>query len=317
MMKTILFSGAVAIVLAVGAAPTAQQQPPAGQPPQGRGDGRGQGGRGGGGGRGIAVLPFEDRTGFESMFNGTALDPGEQQAQAARKAAADAQAALPPDQRGRGGRGGGGAPISRFQDWNGDPKFWRAENGTIVGESTPDKVVSPNTFLIWRGGKPGDFELKAEIRMNSTNSGIQYPQQDARAERRWWRQSRPAWRLGGYQMDMDFANQYPGILYEEAGRGFLAERGKITYIAADGTKSTIGQLESAEALTATFKPSEWNQFHLIARGSTLVHILNGHVTAVCIDDDLKNRSMAGLIGFQLHTGPPMKLELRNVAIKLK
>ncbi len=317
MMKTILFSGAVAIVLAVGAAPAAQQQPPAGQPPQGRGDGRGQGGRGGGGGRGIAVLPFEDRTGFESMFNGTALDPGEQQAQAARKAAADAQAALPPDQRGRGGRGGGGAPISRFQDWNGDPKFWRAENGTIVGESTPDKVVGPNTFLIWRGGTPGDFELKAEIRMNSTNSGIQYRSKMLAPNDGDGDNPGHAWRLGGYQMDMDFSNQYPGILYEEAGRGFLAERGKTTYIAADGTKSTIGQLESAEALAATFKPGEWNQFHLIARGNTLVHIINGHVTAVCIDDDLKNRSMAGLIGFQLHTGPPMKLELRNVAIKLK
>ena len=318
MMKTILFSGAVAIVLAVGAAPTAQQQPPAGQPPQGRGDGRGQGGRGGGGGRGIAVLPFEDRTGFESMFNGTSLDPGEQQAQAARKAAAEAQAALPPDQRGRGGRGGGGgAPISRFQDWNGDPKFWRAENGTIVGESTPDKVVGPNTFIIWRGGTPGDFELKAEIRMNSTNSGIQYRSKMLAPNDGGGDNPGHAWRLGGYQMDMDFSNQYPGILYEEAGRGFLAERGKITYIAADGTKSTIGQLESSEALAATFKPGEWNQFHLIARGNTLVHIVNGHVTAVCIDDDLKNRSMAGLIGFQLHTGPPMKLELRNVAIKLK
>jgi hypothetical protein len=316
MMKTILFSGAVAMVLAVGAAPTAEQQPPAGQPPQGRGDGRGQGARGGGGGRGIAVLPFEDRTGFESMFNGTSLDPGEQQAQAARKAAAEAQAALPPDQRGRGGRGGG-APISRFQDWNGDPKFWRAENGTIVGESTPDKVVGPNTFLIWRGGTPGDFELKAEIRMNSTNSGIQYRSKMLAPNEGGGDNPGHAWRLGGYQMDMDFSNQYPGILYEEAGRAFLAERGKITYIAPDGTKGTIGQLESSEALAATFKPGEWNQFHLIARGNTLVHIVNGHVTAVCIDDDLKNRSMAGLIGFQLHAGPPMKLELRNVAIKLR
>jgi hypothetical protein len=250
------------------------------------------------------------------MFNGTSLDPGEQQMQAARKAAADAQAALPPDQRGRGGRGGG-APVSRFQDWNGDPKFWRAENGMIVGESTQEKVVGPNTFLIWRGGSPGDFELKAEIRMNSTNSGIQYRSKMLQPNEGGGDNPGHAWRLGGYQMDMDFSNQYPGILYEEAGRGFLAERGKITYIAADGTKSTIGQLESSEALAATFKPGEWNQFHLIARGNTLVHIVNGHVTAVCIDDDLKNRSMGGLVGFQLHAGPPMKLELRNVAIKLK
>jgi hypothetical protein len=306
----------VGAVLSAQAPAAGAQQPPAGQVPAGPGAGRGQG-RGGGGG-GIAVLPFEDRTGFESMFNGTSLDPGEQQMQAARKAQAEAQAALPPGERGRGRGGrGGGAPVSRFMDWNGDPKFWRAENGTIVGQSTPDKVVGPNTFLIWRGGTPGDFELKAEIRMNSTNSGIQYRSKMLAPNEGGGDQPGHAWRLGGYQMDMDFENNYPGILYEEAGRGFLAERGKITYIAADGAKSTIGQLESADALKATFKPGEWNQFHLIARGNTLIHVVNGHVTAVCIDDDLKNRSMGGLIGFQLHAGPPMKLELRNVAIKLK
>ena len=75
-------------------------------------------------------------------------------------------------------------------------------------------------------------------------------------------------------------------------------------------------VHSAEALKALFKPGDWNQFHLIARGNTLIHIVNGHVTAVCIDDDVKGRSMAGLIGFQLHAGPPMKLEIRNASIKL-
>jgi hypothetical protein len=303
----------VAATAAVDVLVLAQQQPPAGQPPAGQApQGRGQ--AGGGGGRGIPVLPFEDRTGFESMFNGTSLDPGGQAIQEARKKLAEAQAALPPGERGRGR--GNIPPISRFQDWNGDPQFWRVENGMIVGESTPERVVGPNTFLIWRGATPGDFELKAEVRMNSTNSGIQY-RSKMLAPNEGGGDRGHAWRLGGYQMDMDFANQYPGILYEEGGRMFLAERGKITYIAPDGTKSTIGQVESAEALAATFKPGDWNQFHLIARGNTLIHIINGHVTAVCIDDDLKGRSMAGLIGFQLHAGPPMKLEIRNVAIKLK
>ena len=99
-------------------------------------------------------------------------------------------------------------------------------------------------------------------------------------------------------MDLDFNNQYPGQLYEEGGRGFLAERGTITYVSRDGTKGRIGSLESADVLKALFKPGDWNQFHLIARGNTLIHIVNGHVTAVCVDDDVKGRSMAGLIGFQ-------------------
>ena len=199
-----------------------------------------------------------------------------------------------------------------FQDWDGDPKFWRVENGVIIGESSPEKVVNPNTFIIWKGGAPGDFELKAELKMSAGNSGIQY-----RSKMLPPGPNGHAWRIGGYQMDLDFANQYPGHNYEEAGRAFLTNRGTISYIAPDGTKSTIGTLETAEMLKATFKPGDWNQFHLIARGGTLIHIVNGHVTAITVDDDLKNRSMGGLIGFQLHTGPPMKLEIRNVAIKLK
>jgi len=316
----------VGVILAIAAAAaTTSALATAQQPPAGPGGGQG---RGAGGGRGGPIVPpvaFEDRTGFESMFDGKSLTPGATARAEARKAAAkaaeEAKAAAASGQPGAGGRGrggfGGGPQPSVFQDWDGDPKFWRVENGVIVGESTPDKTVGPNTFLIWKGGTPGDFELKVEIKMNSTNSGIQYrskmlPPNDGQPE------GTPghAWRLGGYQMDLDFDNRYPGQLYEEAGRGFLAERGTITYISRDGTKGQIGSLENADVLKALFKPGEWNQFHLIARGNTLIHIVNGHVTAVCVDDDVKGRAMAGLIGFQLHAGPPMKLEIRNVAIKL-
>ena len=301
-----------------GNAPPAAGAPQAGQP----------GGQGRGGGRGGPIVPpvaFEDRTGFESMFDGKSLTPGATARAEARKAAAakqaeEAKAAAArgeqPGGRGRGGFGGGPQP-SLFQDWDGDPRFWRVENGTLVGESTPDKTVGPNSFLIWKGGTPGDFELKVELKMNSTNSGIQYrskmlPPNEGQPD------GTPghAWRLGGYQMDMDFGNQFSGQLYEEAGRGFLAERGTITYIDKDGKKGQIGVLENADALKALIKPGEWNQFHLIARGNTLIHIVNGHVMAVCIDDDVKGRSLGGLIGFQIHAGPPMKLEIRNLAIKM-
>jgi hypothetical protein len=287
-------------------APPQGQQPPAGQP-----GGRGRGG-GGRGGPVVPALAFEDRTSFDSMFDGKSLTPGDQAARAAQEAAKKAAEQAPAAEGGRGRGRGGGAQVSRFQDWDGDPKFWRVENGVIIGESSPEKVVGPNTFLIWRGGTPGDFELKAEIRMSAGNSGIQY-----RSKLLPPGENGHAWRLGGYQMDMDFENRYPGHLYEEAGRGFLTDRGTVSYIAPDGTKGRVGVLESPEQLAATFKPNDWNQFHLIARGGTLVHIVNGHTTAVCIDDDLKGRSLGGLIGFQLHVGPPMKLEIRNVAIKLK
>jgi hypothetical protein len=63
------------------------------------------------------------------------------------------------------------------------------------------------------------------------------------------------------------------------------------------------------------KVNDWNQVHLIARGNTIIQILNGSVTSVLVDDDTKNRALSGFVGFQMHVGPPMKLELRNVWLK--
>jgi hypothetical protein len=54
---------------------------------------------------------------------------------------------------------------------------------------------------------------------------------------------------------------------------------------------------------------------VIARGNVLTHILNGKVTAMMIDDDVEKRSMEGLLGLQIHVGPPMKVEFRNIALK--
>jgi len=192
-------------------------------------------------------------------------------------------------------------------NWDGDPAFWRVEGGELVGETTAEKPLKVNTFAVWRGGQPKDFELKVEYRISATNSGIQYRSVELPDVGKWV--------LKGYQADIDFDNRWTGQLYEERGRGFLALRGQATYI-PDGQKARIiGNLESGDALKALIKVNDWNQFHVIARGNTLVHILNGHVMSVAVDDDLKNRAMGGLIGFQLHMGQPMKAEFRNIWLK--
>ena len=191
--------------------------------------------------------------------------------------------------------------------WDGDPGVWRAERGSLVGESTAEKPLTENTFIIWRGGEPRDFDLKVEYRMNAGNSGIQYRSVEMPRVGRWV--------LRGYQADLDFENRWIGQLYEERGRGFLALRGQSTHI-ADGQKPrVIGRLESSEALKALVRVNDWNEFHVVARGGTLMHIVNGHVMSVAIDDDIKQRALRGLIGFQMHTGPPMKVEFRNVWLK--
>lgn len=229
-----------------------------------------------GGRRGGGLISFEDRNGFRQIFNGTSLD-----------------------------------------GWDGDSTFWRVENGAIVGESTAEKPVTENTFLIWSGGEPADFDLKLEFRISSTNSGIQY-----RSERlpEGGAEKVGKWVLKGYQADIDFNNQYTGMLYEERGRAFLAPRGTFGYAGpasgpTGGPRGQLGALESSDALRAYIKQNDWNQFQVIARGNVLIHVLNGHVTALFADDDPVGRRMKGLLGLQIHTGPPMKVEFRHVYLK--
>ena len=247
--------------------PPAGQQTPAGQPPQARGPGRG-------GPRGAQPLNFEDRSGFESIFDGT------------------------------------------MKSWDGDPAYWKAEGDALVGTTTAENPLKENTFVIWRGGEPADFELKLEYRMSATNSGIQFRSTHVPPGGEGRGAVTGKWVLKGYQADIDFANQFTGMVYEERGRGFLMQRGQAVEIGPDGVSRMIGNLEmNADELKALIKPGDWNTVHLIARGNTIMNIVNGHVTAFIVDDDAKGRALKGLLGFQIHVGPPMKIEFRNIYLK--
>ena len=224
--------------------------------------------------RGPQPIAFEDRTGFQPIFDGMSL-----------------------------------------KGWDGDPVYWKVENGAIVGETTEATLLKENTFLIYRGGEPGDFELKVEFRINASNSGIQYrsvhlPQGTKQGDR----EVAGKWVLKGYQADIDFNNTYTGMLYEERARMIVALRGQVGLL-AEPQRGAIGTTGTGDELKQIIKVNDWNQFHVIARGSTLIHILNGRVTAILVDDEAKNRTMKGLIGLQIHTGPPMKVEFRNVLLK--
>ena len=194
-----------------------------------------------------------------------------------------------------------------LKNWDGDPKIWRAEDNSIIGETSKDNALKINTFIVYRGDKPKDFELKMEFRMNSTNSGIQYRSVELPEVGKWV--------LKGYQADMDFVNTFTGMLYEERGRGIMALRGQMTYTEPGKNARVIGQLQDGDELKGYIKINAWNQFHVIARGNLLVHVLNGHVTSVMIDDDTEKRTLEGLIGLQMHVGPPMKVEFRNIFLK--
>jgi hypothetical protein len=192
-----------------------------------------------------------------------------------------------------------------LKGWDGDPAFWRVENGAIVGETKPGAMPKQNTFLIWREGTPADFELDAEYRLTGGNSGIQYRSSELPDIH---------WAMKGYQADIDAAQQYTGQIYEERGRAFLALRGQTAQVAPGGKPVVLGTLGSDAELKSAIHAQGWNQYQIIARGNILIQILNGRVMSMLIDDDTKNRKMDGLIGIQLHTGEPMKIEVRNIRL---
>jgi 3-keto-disaccharide hydrolase len=208
----------------------------------------------------------------------------------------------------------GFAPIfdgKTLDGWEGDPKYWRAENGSLVGEITPETVVRSNTFIVWRGGRPRDFELKLDYRITADgNSGVNYrseliPDPVTPANQ---------FAMRGYQCDLDGKKRYPGNNYEEKGRLFLAVRGQVSHVVGGRKPIVLSTFGDPDEL-ATHVTDDWNAIHLIIRGNTLVHIINNHLMSVVIDDDAPNRPADGLLGVQVHVGPPMKVEYRNLRLK--
>jgi len=176
--------------------------------------------------------------------------------------------------------------------WEGDPKYWRVEDGVLVGEVTPDTILKQNSFIIWRGGVTRDFELKVDYRVSAVgNSGINYRSVEVPGQQ---------WALKGYQADIEGQDRWTGQVYEERGRTFLAMRGQITRAPAGRTPEIIGSVGDGQALQAHVKKEDWN----------------GHVMSQVVDDDATARRMDGLLGVQVHVGPPMKIEYRNFRLKM-
>ncbi|HRO45783.1 DUF1080 domain-containing protein [Agriterribacter sp.] len=200
--------------------------------------------------------------------------------------------------------------------WEGDTAYWRAEEGSLVGEVTPEKLLKSNTFIIYKGGEPKDFELKLEFKITEAgNSGINY---------RSVLFDGVPYALKGYQADIDGKNNYTGQNYEERGRTTLAYRGqKVTIPNKPGesqknawTAAIIdGSLGSSDSLKALIKSNDWNTCHLIIKGNHLQHYINGILMSDVTDEDTTNRKMEGLLGIQVHVGPPMQVHYRNIMLK--
>jgi len=194
-----------------------------------------------------------------------------------------------------------------LQNWEGDPTYWKVENGNLVGTITPETILKRNTFIIWRGGLTTDFELKVDYRISAGgNSGINYRSEEI---------PDLPFALKGYQADIDGANNYTGQNYEERGRTFLALRGQKVNLEAGKKPIVTSLIASSDSLKNFIKSNDWNEVHLIVKGSRMQHYINGVLMSEVTDNDAINRKMKGLLGVQVHVGPPMKIEYRNFRLK--
>ena len=189
--------------------------------------------------------------------------------------------------------------------WTGNPDNWSVVDGVIVGTTTDDNPLPYNQFLIWEGAPVEDFELTAELRLTSdgNNSGIQY--------RAAVREDLGENVVAGYQCDMHPAVWANGMLYDEKGRGILCKRGMKAVITADGKAKVVGELP----MEPEFDTNAWSTYKITARGNHLVHEVNGVQTVDVYDHHVEERDLSGVIAFQIHRGPAMKIEIRNVTLK--
>jgi hypothetical protein len=189
--------------------------------------------------------------------------------------------------------------------WDGNPDFWSVKDDAITGTTTAEKPTQGNTFLIWKKGELKDFELSLKFRITGGNSGIQFRSKD-----------KGNWVVGGYQADFDSDNGWTGSFYEEGGRGILAKRGQKIEITENGEKQEAGATTpEKEIVDSVKKDGGWNDYVITAKGNQITFKVNGLTTVELTDNQASNAAESGILALQLHAGPPMVVQFKDIMLK--
>jgi len=190
--------------------------------------------------------------------------------------------------------------------WDGDPRLWSVKDGAIRGETTLENPARGNTFIIWRGGILSDFELRLSFRIGTTgNSGVQIRSRD-----------RGKWVVSGYQVEVAPKKSQMGLLYDERGkRGGLAVAGQKVVFDAKGEKKVAGSLGDPKEIQNNYKENDWNDLVVVGRGNKLTQQINGVVFSELTDEQEGVSTTTGILALQIHAGPPMVVEFKNIRLK--
>ena len=198
--------------------------------------------------------------------------------------------------------------------WKGNPALWSVEDGAITGVTKAEPKLTHNTFLVYTLGDVDDFELRLSYRIVNGNSGIQYRSKVVE-------EGKFGPIVAGYQADFEAGKTYSGILYEEKGRGILAQRGQKTIIKPDANDpqkhkvEVTGSLGKSEDIQAKIKGEDWNDYVVIAKGNHFQHFINGVQTVDVTDEHGAKAAKSGILALQIHVGPPMTVQFKNIRIK--
>ncbi len=212
-----------------------------------------------------------------------------------------------------------------FKGWDVDPKVWRIEDGLMVGETLAEKPIG-NNYIVYRGAKPRDFDLKLQMKIEKGGGGgIQYR---SLTDVPWGRTQPPntppydlKYMMTGPQADFWFpvngrTASYSGQWYSEnTMQGVLAYRGQVTQALPGQTNRIVANIGDIDALGGYVKTNEWNDYEIIARGGVMMHIMNGQLMAIFIDDTKDSiNNQPGFIGFEIES-QPCKISVRDIWLR--
>jgi type 1 glutamine amidotransferase len=190
--------------------------------------------------------------------------------------------------------------------WRGNPDIWSVQDGVITGRTTPDCRICENNFLIWTGGEPRDFELHFKFRLENGNSGVYF-----RSLERTGMEKEP---LIGCQADFSADGRWTGVIMEYTRREILAERGQKAVVSEDGNPRVVGSVGNPDELLKAVQPGQWNQYIVTAQAGHIVLRING-VTMCELDDNDPKRIVQGKLALQVHEGPPMQVQFKDIFLR--
>ncbi|MHB8866891.1 MAG: ThuA domain-containing protein [Pirellulaceae bacterium] len=194
-----------------------------------------------------------------------------------------------------------------LEGWDGDRTIWTVEQGAITGRTTADTQLKENNFLVWKD-QVENFELRLKFRLEEGNSGIYY---HAGKRPPGQTQGDP---LVGTQADLDASGRWTGVIMEYLLRDVLAERGQQVTIDENGQKQVTGSLGDPAELLKVVRSQEWNDYAISAQDGRVELKING-VTMCTLNDRDPKRLVHGWLALQVHVGPPMVVQFKDVYLR--